>query len=69
MDVGRNEICQCQSCGHLHRENVKGYKLVDDLFIIMKCKKCNKYTSHLLCGTEDIDIYSTYNANVDPRYF
>lgn len=69
MDGGRKEICQCQSCGDLHREDLKEHKVLDDIFIRMKCKKCGNITSHLLCGTEDIDIYSAYNLNVDPRYY
>ena len=69
MDVGRKEILQCQCCGGLHKEDIRGHTIIDEMYVTMKCKKCKEITSHLLCGTEDIDIYLTYNLNVDPRYF
>ena len=61
------EYVQCQNCGYIHK--VKGFFNIEDLYIQEKCPKCRGETTHLLCGSEEDDLYLTYNLNMDPRYY
>lgn len=65
---GRGEWLQCQSCGDLKQVDTSKYKIEDDIYIRMKCTKCNNKSAHLLLGSKD-DVYLYINSNVDPRYY
>ena len=58
---------QCQICGSLQRSK-ELFNIDNDLFIKMKCKHCGKETDHLWVGEDELDLYTMYNLNVDPRY-
>ena len=59
---------QCQICGSLQRSK-EPFNIDNDLFIKMKCKHCGKETDHLWVGEDELDLYTMYNLNVDPRYY
>ena len=68
LDVMRKEQQhQCQICGSLQRSK-ELFNIDNDLFIKMKCKHCGKETDHLWVGEDELDLYTMYNLNVDPRY-
>ena len=58
---------QCQVCGKVH-ETDKEYK-VKDIYARLWCSACEKETSQLYIGTDMLDKYSTYNVNLDERFF
>ena len=59
---------QCQICGSLQRSK-ELFNIDNDLFIKMKCKHCGKETDHLWVDEDELDLYTMYNLNVDPRYY
>ena len=59
---------QCQICGSLQKSK-EPLNIDNDLFIKMKCKHCGKETDHLWVGEDELDLYTMYNLNVDPRYY
>ena len=69
LDVMREEQqYQCQICGSLQKSK-ELFNIDNDLFIKMKCKHCGKETNHLWVGEDELDLYTMYNLNVDPRYY
>lgn len=69
LDVMRKEQqYQCQICGSLQKSK-EPFNIDNDLFIKMKCKHCGKETNHLWVGEDELDLYTMYNLNVDPRYY
>ena len=69
LDAMRKEQqYQCQICGSLQKSK-EPFNIDNDLFIKMKCKHCGKETDHLWVGEDELDLYTMYNLNVDPRYY
>lgn len=69
LDVMREgQQYQCQICGSLQKSK-ESFNIDNDLFIKMKCKHCGKETDHLWVGEDELDLYTMYNLNVDPRYY
>ena len=69
LDIMREEQqYQCQICGSLQKSK-ELFNIDNDLFIKMKCKHCGKETNHLWVGEDELDLYTMYNLNVDPRYY
>lgn len=62
------EYVQCQVCGNMHRVDAQ-CDIENDLYVKIQCPKCREVTTHLLCGDREEDLYTTYNLNIDPRYY
>jgi hypothetical protein len=58
---------QCQSCGVLYKQEVECD--IEDTYIQEECPKCRDETTHLVCGTNEDELYWLYNVNVDPQYY
>lgn len=58
---------QCQMCGCIHEAD-REYK-TEDIYVQLWCSKCRKETAQLYIGTDMLDKYSTYNINLDERFF
>ena len=58
---------QCQSCGKLHKQEIKNN--IEDIYIELRCPGCKDKTTHLICSEDESEIYYLYNLNADPRYY
>ena len=68
MNAGQKEYCQC-TCGFIHKEDLRNYNIIDDIYVTMKCPRCRGETNHLLCGENEEDIYLYYDVVKDQRYY
>ena len=66
--MNRGQWFQCQSCGALHKVNIR-FDIEDDLFVVTECERCRDDTTHIWVGDNPEDAYIYGNLNVDPRYY
>lgn len=64
----KGDLFQCQQCGHIHRVRIR-FDIENDVYVTLECPRCRGSTEHLWCGRDEIEIYTMYNVNVDPRYY
>lgn len=60
---------QCINCGTIHWMEDPPDTGEDELYIKLKCNRCNKIVKHLWVGTEPGDEYLYYDVTKDKRYF
>lgn len=67
-----DKVCvQCQTCGRLHRVDVKDAQISDDALytIPIYCSRCRDGTKHLLIGEHIEDVYANGNILLDERFY
>lgn len=69
MNADRQEYCQCEQCGHIHKEELKNCKIIDDMYIDIWCPRCREIRAHLLCGNKEEDLYYYSDVTKDFRYY
>ena len=63
----RGNWIQCTKCGHIYfvEEEVP----IEKLYVASVCARCGEYGNGLNCGSDQSEIYTYYNPNMDERYY